>query len=446
MPWQELVADVGLELLPDGRPAYRLVIVTVPRQSGKTTLVLSWETERALYWAARLREPQRITYSAQTQKDAREKLVEDQFPILDPHRKALQIRTFRRAIGSEGILWRNGSRLGIMAGTEASGHGKTLDLGVKDELFADADFRRDQSMGPAMITRPFAQMLTASTMGTAGSVALNAEVEMGRQSVDEGRCEGVAYFEWSAFEDDDPGDPEVWRRCMPALGRTISEDLIRLEYDKFVAEGAVDEFRRAYLNIPTASDQRVIPAAAWSAVCGDGVEATAEVFAVDANPERSHAGIVAVGSGPTVEVVDYRPGTAWLVERCVELADRYRCQFVIDKSGPAGTFIAELQRRRVHVIEMPATDMAKASGAFFDAVVDGQVKVRTNPDLDRAVAGAVKRPMGEAWAWGRKISQKDAQVDICLLVAATAGLWTFLAKASPKVVSLADALREAGEL
>src|SRR5215471_10973954 len=36
MPWQSYVADVALEVDEDGRFAYQLVIVTVPRQSGKT--------------------------------------------------------------------------------------------------------------------------------------------------------------------------------------------------------------------------------------------------------------------------------------------------------------------------------------------------------------------------------------------------------------------------
>ena len=47
MPWQQLVADVGTELVEDesGRlvPAWREVVVTVPRQSGKTTLVLGFD-------------------------------------------------------------------------------------------------------------------------------------------------------------------------------------------------------------------------------------------------------------------------------------------------------------------------------------------------------------------------------------------------------------------
>src|ERR1035437_1162136 len=50
MPWQRLVADVGLELLPNGLPAYRTAIFTVPRQSGKTTLLLALVIHRAIFW------------------------------------------------------------------------------------------------------------------------------------------------------------------------------------------------------------------------------------------------------------------------------------------------------------------------------------------------------------------------------------------------------------
>ena len=62
MPWQRLVADVGCELAPDGGPAYREVVVTVPRQSGKTSLFLSWQLDRCLNWG----HLQRSTYTAHT--------------------------------------------------------------------------------------------------------------------------------------------------------------------------------------------------------------------------------------------------------------------------------------------------------------------------------------------------------------------------------------------
>jgi phage terminase large subunit-like protein len=68
MPWQQLVADVGGELLDDGRPAFREVWVTVPRQNGKTTLILAWEVDRCLNWSGV--EPQRVLYSAQNGNEA----------------------------------------------------------------------------------------------------------------------------------------------------------------------------------------------------------------------------------------------------------------------------------------------------------------------------------------------------------------------------------------
>jgi hypothetical protein len=428
MPWQRQVADVGLELLDDGRPAYREVVFTVPRQSGKTTLILGWEVQRAVGWAQITGQPQRIAYSAQTGKDAREKLLEDQVPLLESRRRLLGVSKVTRTNGSESVLWSNGSRLVLLASGEDSGHGKTLDLGVKDELFADVDMRRDQALNPAMATRPLAQAVTASTMGTNESIALNLAVANGRKAVEDDTGTGVAYFEWSAGPDDDPADEATWWRCMPALGRTIGVEVVEHAYRTL----KLDEFKRAYCNIPTASDERVIPGAAWAGVCDPNVEADVSVFALDVNPERSTAGIVAVGDGPIIEVVDYRPGVTWLVDRTVELYERYRCRFVIDKNGPAGSFIDELVRRGVKVDEAAGPDLARASGEFYDRVLAGKVSVRSNADLDAAVAGALKRQVGESWAWGRKSSK----FDISLLVAASLGLWA-LERAAP-VMAAAD--------
>lgn len=427
MPWQRQVADVGLELLDDGRPAFRAVRFTVPRQSGKTTLVLSWEVQRAIGWAQILGVPQRIAYSAQSGKDAREKLLEDQWPMLNPHKRVLGIDKPIRTNGSEAVVWKNGSRLGLLASTEDSGHGKTIDLGVKDELFADVDMRRDQALNPAMATRPFAQELTASTMGTSESIALNAEVSTGRVAADAGKDSGIAYFEWSADPEDDPGDPETWWRCMPALGRTITLEVVEHAY----ATLPIDEFRRAYLNIPTASETQVIPPAAWAAVCAPDVEATGDVFAFDVNPERTTAGIVVVGEAGIVEVVDHRAGTGWLVDRLAELHKTHHAPVVVDKRGPGSVFIDVLVERGVTLIELDTSEVVRAAGAFFDAVMEGKVRVRSNPDLDAAVACAAKRPVGDAWAWGRKSSAGD----ISLLVAASNGLWA-CGSAEPFVIDL----------
>lgn len=415
MPWQQLVADVGGEIDPaTGLPAYREVIVTVPRQSGKTTLVLGWELQRALGWSS----PQSILYSAQTGNDARKKLIDDQVPILQPRRHKLGIRRILRGMGNEAVEFVNGSRITLLAGTADSGHGKTIDLGVKDELFADTDDRRDQTLVPAMATRAAAQVLTASTMGTADSVPLNRAVDRGRAAVEAGMRSGIAYFEWSAGADDDPDDPATWWRCMPALGRTIHEPVI-VHARTTLADG---EFRRAFLNQQTKAEERVIPPSVWAAVCGDHAPAGELIFALDINPERSAGAIVAAAAGtlPTVELVDQRPGTGWLVDRALELTTRHGAtRWIVDGRGPAGSLITDLERAGLPVHAVSSREMVEACGQFYDGLVERKIRIRSHPKLDAAAAAATKRAVGDAWAWTRK----HAAADISPLVAVTLAVW-----------------------
>lgn len=415
MPWQQLVADVGGELDPSGLPAYREVIVTVPRQSGKTTLVLAWEVQRAIGWGS----AQRIAYSAQTGNDARKKLIDDQVPILTPRKNTLGIASILKGMGNEAVVWKNGSRLTLLASSEDSGHGKTLDLAIKDELFADADERRDQALIPAMATRRAAQALTTSTMGTDESVALNRAVARGRQAVEEGVQSGIAYFEWSAHPEDDPDDPEVWWACMPALGITITEDVVR-QARMSLSDG---EFRRAFLNVATTSDERVIPAQVWDLVCSP--TATPEgtmILGFDVNADRDAGSIVAVAGG-VAELVFHGP-LALLLDRAVELDGKWRPVWAHDgaKSAPVASILPDLKVSRLH----PVSDMAAACGGLYDAIADRAISVRRHPDLDAAVAGANRKFIGDGWVWARR-----GGVDVSPLVALTAGFWAGKASDAP---------------
>lgn len=416
MPWQRLVADVGGELVETENglvvPAFREVVVTVPRQSGKTTLILGWEVQRGLGWDT----PQKIAYSAQSGNDARKKLVEDQIPILFPRRRRLGISRILKGMGNESVEFVNGSRITLLASSEESGHGKTIDLGVKDELFADFDDRRDQAMVPAMATRPAAQMVTASTMGTDESIPLNRAVDRGRVAVNADARTGIAYFEWSAGPEEDPDDPDVWRRCMPALGFTITEAVI-VHARATLPDG---EFRRAFLNQQTRAEERVIPPQQWAAACGDVAPSGRLFMSIDMTPDRSSTAIVAGSKGPVVELVDHRPGTGWLLARARELEDRHApVAWIIDEAGPAAAFIADLEREGLTVRVIKARDMVQACGQFYDAVLEGTLRVRHHPAMNDAAAAATKRQVGDAWAWTRKA----ATADICPLVGATLVAW-----------------------
>ena len=193
MPWQRLVADVAGKSRIAGL-AYPEVIVTVPGNRGRRRWFCRGRCNGRSVWDT----PQRIVYSAQSGNDARKKLVEDQVP--DPRAVGRQVPhpAVLRGMGNEAVEFTNGSRIVLLASSADSGHGKTVDMAVKDELFADTDNRRDQALVPAMATKAAAQILTLSTMGTDESLPLNRAVERGRAAAEAGAADGIAYFEWSA--------------------------------------------------------------------------------------------------------------------------------------------------------------------------------------------------------------------------------------------------------
>ena len=379
MPWQQLVADVASEVDSEsGLPAYREVVVTVPRQSGKTTMVLAYELHRALMWGR----PQRIAYTAQTGFDARRKLIDDQAPILLGSPLSAAVEKVQKAQGNEAIVFRNGSRIDVLASSESAGHGRTLDLPILDEVFADADDRREQALLPAMSTRPDAQLFVVSTMGTEGSTYLNRKVETGRSAVVEGLASGIAYFEWSAEADADIDSPETWRSCMPALGHTITLKTVE-HARRTMSEG---DFRRSMLNQKTISDERVIPVQVWGEVCGEDVAPEGRlVFALDVNPERSAAAVAVADGEGRGELVEFRSGVGWVVDRVERYATR---------------------------------EVSYACGSFFDRLMDQKVRVRRHAALDEAAAGARRRSTGDSWVWARK----DAECDVSPLIALTLAL------------------------
>lgn len=425
MPWQRMVADIAMEVDPStGCLAYREVTLTVPRQSGKTTLLLAFMVHRALGFGGR----QNILYAAQTRGSARKKWEDEHLVRLNASPLA-KLFTVRRQLGQEAFRWVNGSIHGLTSNTEKAGHGETLDLGVIDEAFAQEDSRLEQAFKPAMITRPQPQQIIISTAGTMRSVFLRGKVNAGRRRVDAGSSSPVAYFEWSAADDADPADPATWWGCMPALGHTVSESAVRADFESM----PLAEFRRAYLNQwPDAAPGGwlVIGPDAWRAVCEPDAAKTAGpvAFAVDMTPSRAYSAIGVAGHRMDgrlqVELADHRPGSSWVVPRLVELAVAYGpVAIAVDPGSPVASLIPQMEAAGLDMVKTTARDVAQACGGLFDAVCPAEgsptlVHLGQKP-LDDAVAGAVRRELGDAWAWSRRATH----VDISPLVAVTLASW-----------------------
>lgn len=424
MPWQEYVADVAGEFDPvTGRPFYRTVLISTPRQQGKSILVLAKMLERCTLWD----EPQVCVYTAQNGFEAGKKVIKSWHPqikrsklqkLLDKGAK----QGLRMAAGNQGIDFLNGSRIDVQASAESSGHGDTVDDGTIDEAWHDTDYRREQALRPAMLTRQAAQLWVVSTAGTDASTYWNATQDAGRLAAQEDNGRDVCYFEWSCPDDVDPLDPAGWPLYMPALGHSIHAETVQADIAALQMEPT--EIARAYGNRrQSRSALSPIPPQTWDLVNDPDAQPQGSiVFGVDATPEREAAAIVSYG-GDVVELIDHRPQVAWVVERAADLHAKWTAPFAIDPAGPAASLIAPLEERGIKIIKVGGRDLTAACGAMFDAIVSRQITFRRHPLMDEAVAGAAKRTSGDSWVWARRSAVGDSSP----LMAATIARWAMSA-------------------
>lgn len=401
MPWQQYVADVICELDPDtGEFVYSEWGLTVPRQSGKSTFVLAKNTHRAS--ATKFFGPdQNMIYTAQTRKDARLKFEEDYVKVYRASRYFKTRADYRAGNGNEHVRFPNGSRWAIEANTEKAGHGGSLHEADIDEAFAQVDFRLEQAFEPAMITLRNTRLGWLSTAGWVdGSPYLQVKTKAGREAVALGQRRGLAYFEWSAPEDADPGDLDVWRGCMPALGLTVPLAAIQRRYDKAVAEGNLNGFRRAYLNqwVPKSSDEPpTISETMWAAQRDDFSSLTGRPsLALDVTMDRQVAYIAAAGDRADglghLQVLAQLPGSEHVVAEIEALRSRREITTVVlDPSSAAGALIPELQRAGIPVELVTATEVAQACGALYDGLVQSRFRYVEHEALSKAVGNAILR-------------------------------------------------------
>lgn len=248
----------------------------------------------------------------------------------------------------------------------------------------------------------------------------------------------IAWIEHAAPDTLDWRDPAAWWAANPALrAGLISRDvfeqrvatvgLIADVKQRMKAEQEFDLYRLGRWLPPLA--QLTPFARAWQSCEQSGSEARGAVcFAVDVGPDGvTPTSIVAVGGG-VVELVDRRPGTEWVVERCVELVNRYGGQVLVDANGPIGAREPDLMAS-VAVLALKQRDLYRACHRFAEDVEARRVVVRPCEAFVAAAAGAQRFGTGDTWRWARRRSTED----IAPLVAATLAWWGSLTQAVPAV-------------
>jgi hypothetical protein len=414
--WQEYALARAFEHDEAGALVWRTVIVSGPRQVGKSWLervVCAWRIHAGGVFGG----PQDVLHVAH-------KLIAAQ----EVWRPAA-----RWAIGEYGrgaVRWANGeqqielpddgSRWLIQAATDGAGVAFTLAMALVDEAWRVSRHVVDAAIAPTMIEAENPQLWLVSTAGTSAS-DLMATYRAHALALDPPADDtSLLLVEWSAPPDPDLDidDPGVWRRASPVWSPR-REAVIRDERGKIPER----DFCQQWLNqwVPTESAPLFDPER-WGAAEWHGALPTGPlVFGADVAADRSHACIVALASG-VVEVIDHRVGASWVAPRLVELCERWNPRAVgIDGSGNAATVADQLHAAddRLPLVVLTARQLATACALSYDAITEGRLLAIPNEHLTASVLTARRRASGQAWIFARQAGDSSGVP----LLAVTAALW-----------------------
>jgi hypothetical protein len=412
--WQRLVLERALEVDATGALLWQTVIVSAPRQTGKSYLeriALAWRMSQA----ARFDGPQDCLHVAHKLSAAQEVWrPAARWAVQDIHNRV------RWANGEQQIELADGSRWMIQAATDGAGVSFSLAMVLVDEAWRVHRHVVDAALVPTMAEAEQPQLWLVSTAGTSASDLMLAYRAMAMALDKPTAGDSVLLLEWSAPPDPDLDidDPVTWRNATPYWDARRQSRV-----QKARDEQPEVAFRQQWLNqwVPTMAAPLFEPSA-WTRMLWLGALPTGPLaFGVDVAKDRSHAVIVALCNG-VAEVVERQAGAAWVPTRLVELVARWQPVAIgVDATGAAATVADQLRDTPADRLLVPLTgrQLASACGQVFDAISEERLCARANSHLEDAVLHATKRPYGQAWVF----AGSNDGVSCVPLLALTAAWW-----------------------
>jgi hypothetical protein len=435
---QRLAVDAILSYGRGGRWTALESAVIEARQNGKTGGVITPVVLADMF----LFDADRIVWTAHLFRTARDAFADICRLIDATSYLSRRVKKISYATGEEAVELHSGARLEFLARSKGGGRG----LGGKRLVMDEALFLSAESMGaliPTLSAREDPQIIYGSSAGVATSDHLRNLRDRGRKGGDP----SLIWVEWCAPGgwDDPPcalgqscphtaglavgcalDDETLWPLANPALGRRITYEFVRAERRALPWEEFGRE-RLGWFDLPDAAEQP-IKVGDWASLRLDVEERPpgTPCFFIDCSPglaSGSISTVVAHAGRPRLELADYRGGVAWLEGkggRVKELADRYPgARFGLFGSGAAQALAPGLRELGINLEEITGQDMGRACAHLQKLVADRALTHDGDQAYETALAGAVKRPVGDdLWTWSRRKS-----ADISPIVSASGALW-----------------------
>jgi hypothetical protein len=417
--WQDVVLQAAMGERADGTWAADVVGLSVPRQNGKSQLLVA----RALAGAILFGE-QKIIISAHSQDTAREafgKLLDmrDNSPALEA--RIVKVMT---ALNREFVKFDNGAVIQFKARTVSGSRGFSCDCLLLDEAQI-LGMPAWVSIRSTMSARPNPQ---AWLLGTPPTPEDNGEVFTSvRESAMSGKTRRTTWLEWAANPDDDPTLDATRASGNPAWWTRINHEVVQGEYETYPP----DRFAWDRLGI-WSTDLRGELFPGFAALTIPVQPVTPVAVGIGVARKATHAALVTaanLGDRLIVDIAedaqgvrDHREGTGWLSSRVKYLQDAYSVRVVMDSKCPDANLATRLRDAGVDVEELSTEQMLDAFSASRDAVAEGRAAHFGSPELTQAMRSAIPREVGDRALIGRK----QSGADVSPAEAATIALWAAL--------------------
>ena len=450
LPWQEFAVIHGGELLPDGRPRFRIVLLMVSRQNGKTELpvVLS------VFWQFRKRVPlilgtsTKLAYAKESWQKAlnlvrRTRALDD---LHEPGRK-----WFRRTNGETESWTLDDCRYLIAASNDEGGRSLTVHRGIADELRQHDSYAAWDAFEPACSPMD-AQIWALSNAGSDKSVVLNDLQDSAREFIETGVGDDrLGLLEWSAPEDADPEDVAAVLQANPRVGYGLDLQVLLAGARKAKRLGgaALAGHLTERMCIRVRRMNPAIDPQAWRGRCQPGTLDDARsrlALVLELTPDQDHATLAAAavledGRVRVETVAEWRGAdAATMAERDLPgwLERIGAAAFGWLPQGPSAAMAARLADRRkqgvtgwpprgVTVTEIRG-EVAAICMALAKEVAAGTLVHSGQAMLDAQIDGAEKVSRGDGWVFTRK----HGPVDAVYAVAGAAHLARTLPPPSPE--------------
>jgi hypothetical protein len=413
-PWESWAVVHGGELLPDGRPRFRTVLLLVARQNGKTHLC----KVLALYWlfVVRLRlvlgTSTNLDYARESWESAVADATENEaLADLVPASGGI-----RRTNGEQTLTTTDRCRYKIAAATRKGGRSLSIDRLICDELREHRSWDSYNAAVFAMNARPYGQAWLISNMGDDSSVVLNAL----RAAALAGTDQRLGLIEYSAPDGCEVDDLAAIAAANPNLGRRIDLDTIIGAAVRAKAAGGDEEagYRTEVLCQRVRTLNVAVDGGKWSstAVAGNLDAARRRIAACfDISPDGLHAALLAAAvirpGIVRVEVVAAWSGLGAASKMRADLPGwlaRVRPRALgWFPGGPGAAMAADMAKRPGFPPAGCTVTGIKAETTSVCMGLAEQVAAEAveHPDdqlMNAHILGAEKLPRGDGWVFSRK--------------------------------------------